>query len=286
MPQLIVNGDDFGFSPGVNRGILRAHLEGIVTSTTVMINLDYAAEGLERLLKEAPNLGIGLHINLTYGRPVSSHVSTLVDENGYFFTENRLLEVAFNFDEDELYEEIAAQIERFVELTGRPPTHLDSHYHVAFLHPLALKATLTLATEYGGLPLRESNFALADNELTIQIQRFLPDLPDAPLQALIPALKTVFAEGPPPMMPARFDSRFSGSNIALGDLLVCLVDLPTDRPTELLCHPGVKDDPLNLKAENRQRELDALIHPSTREVIERYQIELVNFSAFQRGSHD
>lgn len=286
MPQLIVNGDDFGFSPGVNRGILRAHLEGIVTSTTVMINLDYAAEGLERLLKEAPNLGIGLHINLTYGRPVSSQVGTLVDENGYFFTENRLLEVAFNFDEDELYEEIAAQIERFVELTGRPPTHLDSHYHVAFLHPLALKATLTLAAEYGGLPLRESNFALTDEELTIQIQRFLPDLPDAPLKALIPALKTVFAEGPPPMMPARFDSRFSGSTITLGDLLVCLVDLPPDRPTELLCHPGVKDDPLNLKAQNRQRELDALIHPSTREVIERYQIELVNFSAFQRGSHD
>lgn len=285
MPQLIVNGDDFGFSPGVNRGILQAHHQGIVTSTSVMINLDYAAEGLALLQQQAPNLGVGLHINLTYGRPVSPHVRTLVDEAGHFYSENRLLDVALSFDEDELYEEIAAQIERFIELRGQPPTHLDSHYHVAFLHPLALKATLALADEYGGLPLRESNFDLSDEQLTKNIQQFLPDLPEAPLKALLPSLKAVYAEMPAPNMPARFDTRFSGPNISLGDLLVCLVDLPEDRPTELLCHPGVIDDPLNIKAENRQRELDALTHPATREVIERYNIELVNYSDFQRGSH-
>lgn len=286
MPQLIVNGDDLGFSPGVNQGILTAHQEGIVTSTTVMINLDYAAEGLALAQKEAPNLGIGLHINLTYGRPVSSHVRTLVDENGYFYPETRLLDVALGFDEDELYEEIAAQIERFVALTGHPPTHLDSHYHVAFLHPLALKATLTLAEEYGGLPLRESNFTQSDEDLTANIQRFLPDLPADPLKALLPALKAVYAEMPPANMPTRFDTRFSGPNITLGDLLVCLMDLPEDRPTELLCHPGIMNDPLNTMAANRQRELDALTHPATREVIDRYHIELVNYTAFQRGSHD
>ena len=71
MKRLIVNADDFGRSPGINRGILEAHLRGIVTSTTVMVNCPAAALGLERALAEAPDLGIGLHITLTAGRPLS-----------------------------------------------------------------------------------------------------------------------------------------------------------------------------------------------------------------------
>jgi len=72
MKKLIVNADDFGRSPGINRGILDAHLNGIVTSTTVMINYPDAAPGLEQALLKAPDLGIGLHLNLTSGRPVSA----------------------------------------------------------------------------------------------------------------------------------------------------------------------------------------------------------------------
>ncbi len=58
MKRLIVNADDFGRSPGINRGILETHLRGIVTSTTVMVNFPDAAPGLERALTEAPRLAL------------------------------------------------------------------------------------------------------------------------------------------------------------------------------------------------------------------------------------
>ncbi len=284
MPQLIVNADDFGFSPGVNSGIIRAYKEGIVTSTTVMINLDYAESGLEQLLKEAPTIGIGLHINLTQGQPVApvAHVPSLVDSEGQFYPETRLLDVAFGFDGDELYEEIAAQIELFVAIAGRPPTHLDSHFHVAMLHPLALEATLALAAEHGNLPLRESKVDAPPAEIVAKIQRFIPELPDAPLLQLIPLLKQIMEQEPIPYMPAHFETGFNGPDTTLGDLLNILVALPEDRPTELLCHPGIVNDPLNPNAELRQKELDSLTHPAAREVINRYNIQLINYTALHQ----
>lgn len=284
MPQLIVNGDDLGFSPGTNKGILTAHLEGIVSSTTVMINLDYAESGLETMMEQAPTIGIGLHINLTHGKPVASprKIPSLVEENGEFFSEARLAEAIFSFDEDELYEEIAAQIERFIAITGRRPTHLDSHYHIAFLHPLALRSTLALAAEYGNLPLRETAVNAPVEALVQGVKWFIPTAPDEMIRELIPQLKSIIEENGA-NMPARFETGFTGPNTTLGDLLNILVTLPEDRPTELLCHPGIKDDPLNSNAAARQKELDALIHPTAREVIERYNIELITYATLQES---
>ncbi|NDJ85317.1 MAG: ChbG/HpnK family deacetylase [Chloroflexi bacterium] len=280
MPKLIVNGDDFGFSEGTNAGIMKAHHEGILTSTSVMINLDYAASGLEQLQQDAPSIGIGLHINLTHGKPVApaSHVSSLIDEAGFFHPIENILQVSGGYDSDELYEEIAAQIERFIALTGKKPTHLDSHYHIAFLHPLALEATLALAAEHGRLPLRESAFQNSTDKLIKDMQHFFPGIPDTYIQELIPTLQEVAANGPDYAMPARFETGFSGENITLGDLLVILADLPEERPTELLCHPGTGNDLLNPKATARQRELDALTHPTARELIDRYDISLISYA--------
>ena len=283
MPQLIVNADDFGFSPGVNQGILKAHREGIVSSTTVMVNLDYAEEGVATLLEEAPDIGIGLHINLTFGKPVSpvENVKSLVDDDGHFYLETQLLDVAFSFDSDELYEEIAAQIERFIAIVGRYPTHLDSHYHVAFFHPLALEATVALAAEYNHLPMREIGLHLPAEAMITTMQRFIPELPEEPFLQLIPMLKGIVENSKGIHTPAHFETNFNGDKTTLGDLLNILVSLPEDRPTEIMCHPGLLNDPLNTKAESRQQELDALTHPSAREVIERYNIELINFSHLQ-----
>ena len=85
MRGLIVNADDFGLSPGVSRGILRAHWEGIVTSTTFMVNFPWAAE-MAGLLRRAPRLGVGLHLNLTTGAPVlpPAEVPSLVGPDGRF----------------------------------------------------------------------------------------------------------------------------------------------------------------------------------------------------------
>jgi predicted glycoside hydrolase/deacetylase ChbG (UPF0249 family) len=86
MKQLIVNADDFSVSAEANRGILHAHHHGIVSSTTVMVNFPDAAPGLQQALATAPDLGIGLHLNLTAGRPVSppESIPSLVPADGAF----------------------------------------------------------------------------------------------------------------------------------------------------------------------------------------------------------
>ena len=83
--QLVVNADDFGISRGVNRGIVEAHRQGIVTSASLMPNLPSAEDALTRATT-CPGLGLGLHLTLTAGAPLQSPhtVPTLVDADGQF----------------------------------------------------------------------------------------------------------------------------------------------------------------------------------------------------------
>lgn len=280
MPQLVVNGDDLGFSPGVNRGVLKGHQDGIVTSTTVMMNMPFAEQGLTDALTHAPHLGIGVHVNLCEGRPVCDpeRVSTLVDDDGYFFPPDELMQAAMQFAADELHAEIAAQIERFVQISGQNPTHLDAHYHVSYLHPFALEAKLALAREYGNLPLRNFNPFGDDTLLIKQLSVALPGVDSTIIRQILPMLRDVFASAPtPPHMPTVFETGFWGDHTALGDLLNILVTLPQATPVELLCHPGIGPDPHHPKIERREHELTQLTHATTMEVIERYNIELIHY---------
>ena len=86
MPRyLIVNADDFGRSPGVNRGIIKAYREGIVSSTSVMTNQPYFEEAAS-LLRDHPSLGAGVHLVFTAWKPVlpPEKIPSLVDEKGFF----------------------------------------------------------------------------------------------------------------------------------------------------------------------------------------------------------
>ena len=89
---LIVNADDFGISEGINRGILEAHLYGIVTSTTVMPNGLSLANAIS-LAKSNPSLGVGIHINIVEGKPVSNGhlIPSLVNKDGNFLGINYFL---------------------------------------------------------------------------------------------------------------------------------------------------------------------------------------------------
>ena len=112
---LIVNADDFGLSSGVNRGIARAHDEGIVTSTSAMVRQDAIEEAAE-LARTRPKLSVGLHIDL----------SEWVYHAGEWVP---LYEVVVGEDRAAVEAEVAAQLASFLSLFGRQPTHLDSHQH-------------------------------------------------------------------------------------------------------------------------------------------------------------
>jgi chitin disaccharide deacetylase len=131
MKCIVVNGDDLGASPGVNRGISEAHRRGLLTSASLLVNMPASQEGA-RLVRDLPGLSVGLHANLAdaSGRP-------LVD----FETGERCRTV--------LHE----QIRSFGELTGCPPTHLDAHHNL-HRNPRLLPYFLE-AADRRGLPLRE-----------------------------------------------------------------------------------------------------------------------------------
>lgn len=125
---LIVNADDFGLCKAQNYGIIDAFVNGVVTSTTAMVN----GQGIEHavaLSAKHPGLAVGMHFVLTLGRPLSA-MQGLVDEKGelgkwiWQRAEEDTLPLA------EIEHELECQFAKFIELFGRMPTHIDSHHHV------------------------------------------------------------------------------------------------------------------------------------------------------------
>jgi predicted glycoside hydrolase/deacetylase ChbG (UPF0249 family) len=124
---LIVNADDFGCTEGVNRGIAEAHVRGIVTSTSLMVNRPAAAEAAAYAL-ERPELAVGLHVELRRWRLPARVVGALAAS------------------------ELKSQLRRFRRLLGRDPTHLDSHHNVHRAPPL--RPLFTALADELGVPLR------------------------------------------------------------------------------------------------------------------------------------
>jgi predicted glycoside hydrolase/deacetylase ChbG (UPF0249 family) len=130
--NIIVNADDFGLTQGMNRGIMDCFLAGSISSTTLLVNMP-ATEEAAGYARDHPSLGVGLHFNLTLGRPVSdpSSVPSLVGPDGCFpgrsSCEKRLLKGSIK--RSDIIREFRAQVERFEDL-GLKVTHIDSHQHV------------------------------------------------------------------------------------------------------------------------------------------------------------
>lgn len=148
--KLIVNADDFGLTDGVTYGILDAMRKGIVTSTTMMVNTPGTEQAAE-IVRKNPELAVGLHINISLGFPLTEAYS--LTENGVFLKPS-VIGSDDRYNEEELYREMRAQYLRFVELTGRKPTHMDSHLYA---HQKFLKVGVAIRklAEEEHLPVRD-----------------------------------------------------------------------------------------------------------------------------------
>ena len=114
MRYLIVNADDFGYSTGVNRGILEAHENGIVTSASLMVERPAAVAAVDSA-QERPRLGLGLHVEV--GRWRTSWLPRRGSARSVAAVRTRAAD------------DLRRQLERFRLLVGRDPSHLDSHQH-------------------------------------------------------------------------------------------------------------------------------------------------------------
>jgi predicted glycoside hydrolase/deacetylase ChbG (UPF0249 family) len=133
MRKLIINADDFGFNREITDGILECHKSGTVNSTTLLVNMP-GAEYAAGLVRKFPGLSVGIHLNLTLGKPVlpPDQVISLVNQDGFFHEQAAMFRQAFRFqlNAKEIAAELNAQVERFLAY-GLVPTHADSHHHVA-----------------------------------------------------------------------------------------------------------------------------------------------------------
>lgn len=131
---LVVTADDFGLGPGTSQGIIRAHLEGPVTATSMMVVTGDRAGASAPLLSRVPRLEVGLHLVVTGTgeRPIHDRRgSGLVSRDGHFQPLSQLFWRALcgRLDRTAVRDEIAAQAERFVALLGRAPAYVDGHHH-------------------------------------------------------------------------------------------------------------------------------------------------------------
>src|ERR1044072_8526304 len=174
MKQLIINSDDDGRTPEISRGIREAHLRGVGTSTTCMMNIPTTAEDIAIALQKAPDLGLGGHLVPTMGRPISApeSVPSIVDENGNFFKYTPLVEHLTTLNMDEVKKEWRYQIEAFIKTSERNLTHIYSHHHSSYFSPNLFRGMLDLAQEY------DCAIRFPFTEISSEIQETAKHVPD------------------------------------------------------------------------------------------------------------
>lgn len=271
---LVINADDLGFAPGVNRGILEAHDAGTLSSASLMVNTPAFAEAVA-LARTRPRLGVGLHLNLVSGRPLTDAVSLMNARTGEFHPLGELARRAFTgrVRAEDVRRECDAQL-RAMTAAGVVPTHLDSHRHAHAL-PGVLPAVAASAYEAGlrwvRRPLDRMSMAdpLPSGKMLVlhaAWRRALlgVDQSHLPLLARAPHFRGIALQGAPDV-EAR---------------LLALLDRLPEGITEIMLHPGYDDATLAAQdpyRHEREGELAALRAPLLRARLERGDIRLVNF---------
>ncbi|HEY7334853.1 MAG TPA: ChbG/HpnK family deacetylase [Bryobacteraceae bacterium] len=256
---LVVNADDFGFTRDVNHGIIEAHRNGILTSTTLMAT-GPAFEDAVRLAKENPSLDIGCHLVLVGQTP---HPQTLAQ-----FA--RLLALK----RIRVYEELAAQVRKIMD-AGLRPTHLDTHKHTHLLPPV-LDAIARISGDF--------NIPWVRRPFDFPFQTGGIGWKTTAVNRAISAMRGRF-ERVLRRHNCRFTDHFAGFRLTgrfdAASLAKLIRALP-EGSTEFMCHPGrcgeeLRAAPTRLK-HSREAELCALTAPEVREALAESGVKLANFS--------
>src|SRR5262249_4514959 len=292
MRELIVNADDFGLTRQVSQGILDVHRDGIVTSTTLMAN-GMGFDAAVSMSRQAPQLGVGVHLNLSEGKPVSRacEIPSLVNTWGeLYLTPGRLWagllqrEVSLSDVERELH----GQVEKVIR-AGISPTHLDGHKHVHIL-PGVAAIVIRLAQQFGIRNVR------CPVEQGPNLARLLSQRPRTPVikqyvvGRAVSRLAHQFREKLKRAgltCPAHFYGLSETGFLNLQGVQEILSRLPQG-VSELMCHPGYVDAELTRSGTRllaqREVEIQALTAPRISKLVADQDIRLVSFRDLARSN--
>lgn len=268
MRRLIVNADDLGLHEGINAGVAHAHHEGIVTSVSLCTN-GAAFDDAVRRLREAPRLGVGIHLTVVGGeRPLESDLPTLAPSGRLPHTFAHLFRrlALGRVRREELLREMKAQVARAMD-AGLAVTHLDSHQHV-HLHPSVLPVAIDVAHAFGIRAMRAARRVLPIRGVRAALLGMLAWPGSARVRAA--GLKS-----PDVFVGADTSGRLDGPGLRR------LIDGLAAGTSELLCHPGVDDVAIARAYPDWgfrwDEETRALTSAETRETLRRAGVTLVSY---------
>jgi hopanoid biosynthesis associated protein HpnK len=294
MIRLIINADDFGLTERVNDAIVEVHQKGIVTSTTLMANGPAFDNAAERGKSER-RLGIGIHLNLSEGTPLtdSSRLKPLINEKGAFYLSpvqmlRKWTSLRINLGKVEM--ELRAQIEKVLN-AGIEVTHLDGHKHFHFL-PQFLQMAIRLAREYKIPAVR-----CAGEKTSSLFRLAVRDWSSSPI-----VLKQYFAGKVLSILARTMKGNLEDAGLKTTDFVLGIAstgfldthhlkDLIAHLPSgtsELVCHPGYVDKHLletpTRLLKQRETEIAALTCPEVKERLTQRGVQLINYRTLCGGA--
>lgn len=241
--KLIFNADDFGMTKGAVYGTLDAYKNGVVRSTTMLAN-GYAFDLGVQIAKVNPGLDIGVHLALTFGKPVLKDLKTLVDYEGKFYRNiNELLQNAPDFSLEEVEREFTAQIEK-IKAAGIAFTHFDVHH---MLEPHIYEVEHRLAEKYG-----------------VSVRRALPEIGYERVTTTDLFMNDFYAEGVTMATIRKIVEQYKG----------------TDKVIEIMTHPAFLDEKLlaiSSYADIRMKEVTLLTSKELQNYLAQENVTLASF---------
>ena len=287
LKYLIINADDFGYCPRRNQAIIDLFNQQAISSASLLVNGDYAQDACA--LAHASRLPMGIHLNLTEGRPISpdlARIRSLVDADGFMHGKiglrDQLAQGAIHGEHIDY--ELEMQLQRFLELTGgQTPRHIDGHQHI-HVHPMIVNSIARLANQFGikyiRLPddqmLRSSG---TDNPFYQSVLDQCSSAGDVFDRHILIYPQCFFGMG----------MEFTPEIIER-----CLKLLEkTDSPpvvAELMCHPGYPSEPHRggcgtghpdsfSQSIERQNEFNVLSSATVKKLFDQYRVQLCDYDA-------
>lgn len=275
--RIVINADDFGLSHGINEGILALMEKGVVGSTSLMVNFPDSAQALQ-LVKEK-NLTAGWHFTLSLGRPVSdpSTIPSLVQNDGSFYPVKHLLLRCLlrRVRAADVRREIEAQWRCF-EDAGVRPAHIDGHQH-CHIFPVVRDAVRNLVAEHN-IPM-----------VRLPVERggpFVPRFFERLILGNMKASRAKFWKDVGCQIMPFYGISLVGraGNPAEWRRLLARIANPVSL---IMIHPGIEHPGENLYGDDfpgsRQAELDLLLSPEWKTLLEEMRVEPISFKECLKG---